>query len=318
MIVSIAIILGLLVNYFTWWVPFSSALCVFAGIFMIMPSLVDFATKDALKVFEHKRLLWINILTNFVITPLIALGIGLIFFQDIGLQISLILLSLLSWGGLVFAWIQKNKGNIKFWFQLFMINLLIFTLIFFVGTPFVEQIWILQWSWLACDLSGPITCGGLGWSVSPISAIIVLVIIPFLISRIVRWNKKSINIMKKYGKYMSQLGTFVIIGYIFSLEQMHALFQTDIFLLLKIFVATLLFYILLFGYNLWYQRFLPKTSESKSLFWISTSRFITLGLVLSFMYTQYFGATLILIFVSAYFIQIGLSQLISYYVLNKK
>lgn len=124
--------------------------------------------------------------------------------------------------------------------------------------------------------------------------------------------------MKKYGKYMSQLGTFVIIGYIFSLEQMHALFQTDIFLLLKIFVATLLFYILLFGYNLWYQRFLPKTSESKSLFWISTSRFITLGLVLSFMYTQYFGATLILIFVSAYFIQIGLSQLISYYVLNKK
>lgn len=313
MLVTWAIILWLLLNYFTGGLPFSSILCVFAGIFMIMPSLLDFETKDILKIGKWKNLLRINLIANFVITPLIAWGIGSLLFQDVWLTITLMMLTLLSWGGLVFAWIKKTKGNNSLWFQLFMLNLLIFTLLFFIGTPWVQKIGMTQTTGLICNLSGPVSCR-VGGNVSPISALIVLVVFPFLLSRVVLWNQKITAWAKKYSKYLSQTGTFVIIGYIFSLQQVHALFETNVLLVVKIFVATLLFYILVFTYNLViYHRFLPKTAESKSVFWLTTSRFITLGLVLSFMYTQYFGADIMLIFVSAYFIQIGMSQLVSRY-----
>ncbi len=313
MLVALAIVLGLIINYFTWGLLFSSILCVFAGIFMIMPSLLDFETKDFLKIRKHQKLLRINLFANVLITPLIAWGVGSLFFQDIWLTITLIMLSLLSWWGLVFAWIKKTNGNNSLWFQFFMLNLLVFTVIFFIATPFVQQIGMLQSVALTCDLSGPVSCG-IWWNISPISAIVVLVIFPFLLSRIVLWNQKITALAKKYSKYLSQIGTFVIIGYIFSLQQIHAIFEIDILLVTKIFVATLIFYLLIFIYNLIiYHRFLPKTPESKSLFWMTTSRFITLGLVLSFIYTQYFGTTIMLIFVSAYFIQILLSQLVSRY-----
>lgn len=313
MLVAWAIIIWLLINYFTGGLPFSSILCVFAGIFMIMPSLLDFEIKDFLKIGKWKKLLRINLAANVVITPLLAWGVGSLFFQDIWLTITLMMLSLLSWGWLVFAWIKKTEGNSSVWFQLFMLNLLIFTVIFFIATPFVQQIGMLQSAALTCDLSGPVSCG-IWWNISPISAIVVLVIFPFLLSRIVLWNKKITALAKKYSKYLSQIGTFVIIGYIFSLQQIHTIFETNFILVAKIFVATLIFYLLVFIYNLiFYHHFLPKTPESKSLFWLTTSRFITLGLVLSFIYTQYFGTSIMLIFVSAYFIQIGLSQLVSRY-----
>lgn len=313
MLVAWAIILWLLINYFTWGLPFSSILCVFAGIFMIMPSLLDFEIKDILKIGKWKKLLRINAIANFAITPLIVWGIGSLFFENIWLTITLTMLALLSWGGLVFAWIKKTAGNSSLGFQLFMINLLIFTLLFFIATPLVQQIGITQSAGLTCGLSGPVSCGT-GGNVSPISALIVLVIFPFLVSRVILWNQKITAWAKKYSKYASQIGTFIIIGYIFSLQQVHALFETNFLLVIKIFVATLVFYLLVFAYNLvMYHRFLPKTAESKSLFWLMTSRFITLGLVLSFMYTQYFGADIMLIFVSAYFIQIGMSQLVSRY-----
>jgi len=40
-----------------------------------------------------------------------------------------------------------------------MLNLLIFTVIFFIATPFVQQIGMLQSAALTCDLSGPVSCG---------------------------------------------------------------------------------------------------------------------------------------------------------------
>jgi ACR3 family arsenite efflux pump ArsB len=50
---------------------------------MIMPSLLDFEIKDFLKIRKHQKLLRINLAANIVITPLIAWGVGSLFFQDI-------------------------------------------------------------------------------------------------------------------------------------------------------------------------------------------------------------------------------------------
>lgn len=57
MLVPLAIILGLGINYFTGGLPFSSWLCIFAGIFMIMPSLLDFRFKDFLHLWQDKKFL---------------------------------------------------------------------------------------------------------------------------------------------------------------------------------------------------------------------------------------------------------------------
>lgn len=198
-----------------------------------------------------------------------------------------------------------------------MINLLIFSGIFFLLSPQVETIGMLTGG-LSCSfgdevLGGALSCG-IGGTISPISALVVLVLIPLILSRAVLLSSKLTQWAQKYSKILSQIGTFVIIAYIFSLQQVHALFSTEGILIAKIFGATLLFYLLLFGINwLLYRFVLDQSSKAKAMFWLSTSRFITLGLVLSFIYTQYFESSILLIFVSAYFIQIGAAQLMSRY-----
>lgn len=317
MLVPLAIILGLGINYFTGGLPFSSWLCIFAGIFMIMPSLLDFRFKDFLHLWQDKKFLWINLGLNFILAPLLARGIGSVFFAEIGLTISLMMLALLSGGGLVFARLKKSWADNSLGFQLFMINLLIFSGIFFLLSPQVETIGMLTGG-LSCSfgdevLGGALSCG-IGGTISPISALVVLVLIPLILSRAVLLSSKLTQWAQKYSKILSQIGTFVIIAYIFSLQQVHALFSTEGILIAKIFGATLLFYLLLFGINwLLYRFVLDQSSKAKAMFWLSTSRFITLGLVLSFIYTQYFESSILLIFVSAYFIQIGAAQLMSRY-----
>ncbi|USN59272.1 MAG: hypothetical protein H6767_04285 [Candidatus Peribacteria bacterium] len=53
-----------------------------------------------------------------------------------------------------------------------------------------------------------------------------------------------------------------------------------------------------------------------SVFWVSVTRFITLGLIFSFVYSTYFGVNFLLVFVLAYFVQIIFSSLVTRYIFS--
>jgi ACR3 family arsenite efflux pump ArsB len=70
----------LVVNYFTGGLPFSALLCIFAGLFLVMPGLIHFDFKDFSLIKKEKKLTALNILLNVIVIPMILIISGIIFF----------------------------------------------------------------------------------------------------------------------------------------------------------------------------------------------------------------------------------------------
>ena len=318
------ILLGLLLNYLFWGFDFSTLLCFFAGLFLIMPLLVKLSYQDLKYVFHHPKILLLNLVLNFIIFPLIAFLIGYFFFPDnYYLIISLILLSLIPWGWLLMSWLQYNKADFKLWFSIFAFNLFVFNFVFLAFSLWVDKFvamkkiddtnhilvqnpvnkFIGYWNFSAvqnenhasCVIdqtvgkigSLEISCFGEDDSVIIYSLywFFILVFFPFLISRFIRSINFLKNFFKKYGSLISKLAAFVIITYIFSLKYIRSLFSLDSILLVKILLAVFLFYLLIFVVSFFFYKILKlEKSQKKAIFWNAFVRFITLWFVFSFLY----------------------------------
>jgi len=315
-----AIILWLLVNYFTGGLPFSAILCVFAGVFLVMPWLLNFDLKDFKVLWQQKKLTTINVLINVIVIPVLMVVGWFIFFpKNPEIRYSLIMLAILPGWGLLMSWIRQSDANIKYWFSLFVLNMTIFVILFFglnylILQNFTEQIpynianqtcEIEQaTNWLA-------SCSGWNAHSKPILAYIFLIILPFLFSRIIRFFPNFKEKIQKHISLISQIATFLIIWYIFSLENIHWIFWQNIIWLLKIFVTVLLGYLLVFWFSFAVFYFSKNKSDlDKSLFWNTSIRFVTLGLVFGVLYVPYLGTEYISIFASAYIVQTLISMFV--------
>jgi len=236
------------------------------------------------------------------------------------------------------------------WFKLFLINFLIFNIIFLIWSIYfpqlnksnVNNIWIEntikkdnenkvyniynlnnkninnnidkkqdkknQNTCIVSEITNDkFDCFGTDWKVSPLSSFLILIIFPFILSRFIILINPLKNIINKNINKISSFATFLLIAYIFSLKDLHWLFNTEMSVLLKIWITTLIIYIAVYFYN-YYLFFLSKKTEKDiTLFWIGTTRFITLWFIFSFVYSLYFGTEIILIFIFAYIYQIILS-----------
>lgn len=333
MLIFIAIVLWLLINYFTGGLEFYPLLCIFAGIFLIMPALLQFKAKEFLEVFRDKKVLSLNIILNFLIIPVIFYWVSYFIFWNDVINYAFLLLWLLPWWGLLLSWIMKTWGNLKIWFSLFLLNLSIFTLIFFPLNSFLEERWAEYEKtkqekvlWNFTDTFGPeqkescvldkvtydkISCFSEGWGISPINAMAVLIFFPFIISRFIWLSRRLTDFLTPKIKIISTIATFFVIWYIFSLKHINSIFLVDFILIWKIFLTLFVIYIIL--YLLAYFTFvkLGKSKIADALFWNTTVRFITLGLIFSFIYSTVFGIWFLLVFVIAYFLQIGFWVLFS-------
>ena len=139
MIFILWIIVWLILNYIFWWFQFNTFLCVFAGLFIIMPVLLKLSFKDILSIFKYKKIIFTNILINFIIFPLIAFIVWFfIFWIDNYYYIfTLMLLSIIPGWWLLVNWLHHSWADMKIWFTLFWLNLFLFS-IFFI--PF--NLWI--------------------------------------------------------------------------------------------------------------------------------------------------------------------------------
>ena len=298
LLVISAVALGLGVGYITGGFTFSSAVCLVAGIFLVTPSLFKFQVADIKIVGKNLPAFGRNLWINYLLLTGVALVIGYLS-GDIGIAGALFLLALLPGGGMVMMWIKTSGANPKLGFIIFMLNLalllpvtLIFGAYFDLAAPFFP----------APDLGGTEGIGS-GREIKPFAPFMILIVIPFLLSRIARaFLPGVIKFADANGPMISKLSMFGIVFYLFSLSTSQLLFSVPVSALITSAVATLAFYAVAFAAA---QFLTPESPEGRAVYWHIATRYITLALILAVFVVDKFGATFIMPIMMAYFIQIG-------------
>ena len=297
-LISVAIILGLAVGHFTGGFNFYSAVCLVAGIFLVTPSLFKFHFSDFAIIKTHTGAIIKNLWINYLLLTAAALAMGYAS-QDLGIAAALFLLALLPGGGMVMMWIKVSGANVKVGFVIFMLNLalllpitLIFGQFYGIAAPYFP----------AVDLSG-IDGIAATRNIKPIAPFMILIVIPFVLSRIVLAFFQGVVVFTaKHQQTISKLTMFGIVFYLFSLKTSQLLFQVSLIDLATAALATLAFYGVTFAAAI---KLTDKTPDDKAVFWHIATRYITLALILAVFSVDTFGATFILPIMFAYFIQIG-------------
>ena len=291
-------ILGLGTGYLTGGFAFSSAVCLVAGIFLVTPSLFKFNIADLGLIKTNLPSVIKNLWINYLLLTVVALGIGYLS-RDIGIAAALFLLALLPGGGMVMMWIKKSNANVKLGFILFMLNLLLILPVTLAFGQFEN----FAGGWFPAPDLGSVAGMASESSVKPMGPFIILIAIPFLLSRLVlQFTPSLVEFTAKHQPTISKATMFGIVFYLFSLSTSQLLFQVGILDLVKAFVATAAFYAVVIGVAIYATDLSP---NGKSVFWHIATRYITLALILAVFTVDTFGATFILPIMIAYFIQIG-------------
>jgi hypothetical protein len=138
--------------------------------------------------------------------------------------------------------------------------------------------------------------------------LMLLIVIPFIASRLIRLSTKLLTTIQTYQKYISQISIFIILFYLFGLQGSQNLvdvydFEPELFFIA--FGAVVVFYAIVFGvskfiYNL-------ENPQERAAFWHSITRYLTLALVIATFSTSSFGISMLLPIMFAYIVQIPLS-----------
>ncbi|WP_309497831.1 hypothetical protein [Sulfurovum sp.] len=281
---------------------FSQKICLFAGITLIMPSLFKFELAHVKLVWIYKKVLFKGFFVNYMILPLFALIIGFTT-GNFGITAGLFLISVLSGGGMVMHWIKRSNGDTSFGFLLLFINLVFISLS------------LLMLHLFAMYASGyfDVTYDS-EISISRFTSAVIelLIVIPFLLSRVVLYIKPLLNFINTYRRYISHISIFIILFYLFGLQNSQLLvevydFEPELFFIALI--AVMVFYLLTFILSKWIYDL--NSPQERAAFWHSITRYLTLALVISTFSVTTFGVSMLLPIMFAYIVQIPLSVYIN-------
>lgn len=303
-LIFLGMILGLSYGHFNYGFLFSSDICLFAGITLIMPTLFNVKLKDIMLVYTHRSVMIKGLLINYIILPFIALGIGLLT-NDFGIAAGLFLLSVLSGGGMVMHWIKTANADTSLGFVLLLVNLIFVSLSLLMLHAF--GIYTSEY-FSESYLDGP------NMSNFARAVIILLIVIPFLISRVIIFIKPLKEFIEAQKSYISNISIFIIIFYLFGLQNSQALFEIYDFepeLIYISFIAVAFFYLVIFLVSK--KLYKTNSPQERAAFWHTVTRYITLALVISTFSISTFGTSMLLPIMFAYMIQIPFSAKISQY-----
>ena len=301
-IVILGALLGFAYGSYTDGFIFSSKICLFAGITLIMPSLFKFELSHIQLIWDHKKVLLKGLLVNYLLLPMSAVAIG-IAVGDFGIAAGLFLIAVLSGGGMVMHWIKKSQGDTSFGFLLLFVNLLLISLSLMMLHLFAVY---------ASPYFDIVYSSEVGVSRFAKAVIILLIIVPFVASRLVRETEPLLNFIQRYQKYISQISIFIILFYLFGLQNSQSLvdvydFNPEYFPLALGAVAVfygVVFTISKLVYNL-------ENPQERAAFWHSITRYLTLALVIATFSANSFGVSMLLPIMFAYIVQIPLSVYIA-------
>ncbi len=300
-IVILATVFGFTYGTYTDGFQFSQKICLFAGLTMIMPSLFQFELKHISLVWEHKSVVVKGFLVNYILLPLFAVAIGLLS-KDFGIAAGVFLLSVLSGGGMVMHWIKKSGADTSFGFLLLFANLV------FISLSLLMLHIFAMYSAPYFDITYDDKI-----AISRFATVVIelLIVIPFFASRLVLLSKPLVKFINKYRKYLSQGSIFIILFYLFGLQNSQSLvdvydFEPELFPLALL--AVVVFYFLTYMASKWVYDL--NSPQERAAFWHSITRYITLALVISTFSAATFGVSMLLPIMFAYIVQIPLSTYI--------
>jgi ACR3 family arsenite transporter len=123
--ILIAMVLGVVVGYFINDVSILKKAILPLTIMMVYPMMVTLKFSSLLQK-GNIKLQVVTQLINFIVFPLIAFGIGIIFFKDSSaLRLGLLLMSLLPTSGMTISWTVMSKGNVSEAIRMVVIGLLL-------------------------------------------------------------------------------------------------------------------------------------------------------------------------------------------------
>ena len=293
--VLLGAILGLAYGHFEEGFIFSSNICLFAGLTLIMPTLFNVKLRDVRLLLEHRMVIIKGFFVNYLFIPLIALGIGLLT-HSFGVAAGLFLLSVLSGGGMVMHWIKKSNADTSLGFILLFINLVFISL----SLLLLHNFGIYTAEYFEESYSQEVNVSNFARAV-----IILLIVVPFIASRFVLLVNPVQAFIEKQRKYISNISIFIILFYLFALQNSQLLFELYDFEPELIYIsmgAVLAFYLCVFFVSK--LIFNLDSAQEKAAFWHSVTRYITLALVISTFTTMTFGVSMILPIMFAYVVQI--------------
>ncbi len=301
-IVIMGAVLGFIYGYNTNGFIFDKNICLFAGLTLIMPSLFKFKLRDTILVWEYRSVLLKGFIVNYLLLPVFALAIGFVT-DDFGITAGLFLLAVLSGGGMVMHWIKRSNADTSLGFLLLFINLVFVSLSLLMLHLFATY----SAGYFGVTYDEKITISRF---VEPV--ITLLIVIPFIASRVVLFIKPLLTLIETYSKVISRTSIFIILFYLFGLQSSQLLidiydFEPELFYIALIAVGV--FYLLVFiASKMIYDLESP---QERAAFWQSITRYITLALVLSTFSASTFGVSMLLPIMFAYLVQIPLSVMVS-------
>lgn len=317
-----AMLLGLLFLKLTGGYNFTPALCALAALIMIYPSLVPLDFDKIKEIGHFKKLIFLSIMINFLVAPLLAVLIGWLFLShEPILWLGLILLSILPGGGMVTTWAYKSKANMPLTVGIVFANLLAAVVL----VPFYLTIAINKLTTLPGQLSNqscvlePVTKGAVNClfdgsgGVNPLKIalpILIIIIIPLLLAYFTQkyFKKRSdsntlIQIKQKFAAF-SNLGLIFMLFALMGIRQNKIIFERPD-LLVKALVPLIIFYAVSLIISLKLYRY-KQGPDGRALAWGTYLRYITLalGLAISLIYQNPDYSLAVIVVILAYLIQI--------------
>ncbi len=328
---------------------FTSLICLLAALVMIYPSLVPLDFGKIGEVKKHWKIMLISVVLNFVLAPLVAYWVSGIFLIDNpAMRLGFVILALLPGGGMVTTWALKSKSDMMTTVGIVLLNLLLAVVLVPFGISLATKKLDLNQAKSVAVASSTVQMDSkLGYlqkknsqeecvvekitdkkascalgegGITPIKIIIPIIFIiffPLILAfgtqkMIIRYKgQKFFNEKKKTFGAFSNFGLLVVLFVLMSLKNNATIFE-QAGLLLKIFIALLLFYGITFAVVYFLYKKFYNNSQGKALLWGSYLRYITLalGLAISLVFQDEALSPIILVIVLSYFIQIPSSFLI--------
>lgn len=307
--IILAAALGLLYGHYFYGFIFSSNICLFAGLALIMPTLFNVKLSDIKLAYVHKSVVLKSIVINYVVLPFIALLVGLAT-KDFGIAAGIFLLSVLSGGGMVMHWIKMSHGDTSIGFILLFMNLIFVSL---------SLLMLHTFGIYSAAYFGEIYLREGNLQNFAKAVIILLIIVPFVASRIIMYIQPFKEFISSKRSYISSISIFIIVFYLFGLQNSQQLIDVYEFQPELIYIsigAAFAFYggvfvVAKYAYDM-------DSEQERAAFWHTVTRYITLALVISTFSIKSFGVSMLLPIMFAYVIQIPFAAYIEKSLEKKK
>lgn len=229
-LVPITIILALLIGYFVN-TSFLKSYVTVVLFFMIYPMMINLNVLDVFKTFSAPKKMIIASVINFIVSPLIAIILGKIFFaSEPSLMLGLLILSVLPTSGMTASWTGLSGGNLKLSLTIMSSNLLMSIIVL----PIYLSLF---------------TKGVTVETMAIVQSLLKVVVLPLLLGDLTRRliiKSKGQNGFKKIKPYFGEISSFFVLIIIFIAVSLKSkMILNDLSLALYAVIPLIIYYVIL-------------------------------------------------------------------------